>query len=55
MKIKNVRGQSTVDYYKAKSGEFFDKVKERNSEIKLFTEKGIDEEYQRLVDRRRFS
>lgn len=55
MKIKNVRGQSTVDYYKAKRGEFFDKVKERDSEIKLFTEKGMNEEYQRLVDRRRFS
>lgn len=55
MNIKNIRGQSTVDWYKAKRGEFFDKVKERDSEIKLYQDKGIDEEYQRLVDRRRFS
>jgi type II secretory pathway component PulJ len=47
--------QSTMEYYKAKRGEFFDKIKERDSELALYKDKGLDEGLARIVERRRFS
>jgi hypothetical protein len=46
---------SWMDYYREKKGMFFDKVRERDSEIKLYTEKKLDDEYRRLVEHRRFA
>jgi hypothetical protein len=46
---------SWMDFYREKKGMFFDKVRERDSEIKLYTEKKLDDEYRRLVEHRRYA
>jgi DNA-directed RNA polymerase subunit RPC12/RpoP len=54
LKLPGPKGTSTIEYYRKKKGEFFDKVKERDSEIAMYANRGIDDDISRLAASRRF-
>jgi hypothetical protein len=54
LKLPGPKGISTIEYYRKKKGEFFDKVKERDSEIAMYANRGIDDDISRLAASRRF-
>lgn len=54
LRIPNAKGVSTMEYYKSKTKPFFDKARERDSELTLYAEKGIDEDFRRLASSKRF-